>query len=194
MAKSVEVKLNEAIAELKAKVSPTKFTEVSEKLHGFAPIADKLKLVEEALAATIPNEADTSFTGLLGRMDHEFTESRKDVGVLFGLEPRTVAPIKETVAPINKHNGVADNGGEEFRESASAANSRKDRFAGGDAILLEHMTDPITKQPITEEQKRKLRGDKPAAYASLTEQKKKDYDFARAIGLNESDSLRVATI
>ena len=60
--------------------------------------------------------------------------------------------------------------------------------------MLETMTDPITKQPITEEQKRKLKGEKPAAYANLTEAKKKEYDFARAIGLNESDAMLVATI
>jgi hypothetical protein len=202
--KSVEVKLNEALAELKSKVSPTKFTEVSEKLSGFAPIADKLKLVEEALAEQMPDESDRSFTGMMNRMTHEFREAKTDCGVLFDLEPRTAPTVKETVAPINKHNGACENFVEgspfnEGRTAGTAANStRKDSFAGGDAVLLEHMTYPPQHpnhgQRISEADKSKLRGEKPAAYANLTEKKKKDYDFARQIGLSEADALRVATI
>jgi hypothetical protein len=198
----IYAQFNEALAKLK-EASASKFDEVSTKLTTIKSIEAKLNCVTEAIAnvATIPDESDRSFTALVSRTEQEFAEAKRDCGVLFGVEPRATATVKETVAKIQKHNGAAENfvEGSPFNEGRTAvdtaANStRKDRFAGGDAILIEHMTHPVTKQPLTEAEKSKALGGKPAAYANLTAQKKKDYDFARLIGLNESDALKVATI
>jgi hypothetical protein len=195
---------NEALAKLK-EASASKYDEVTNKLTTIKSIEAKLNCVTEAIAnvATIPDESDRSFTALVSRTEQEFAEAKRDCGVLFGIESRTAQTVKETVAPIKKHNGSVESFVEgnpynllEGRTAVdTAANStRKDRFAGGDAILIEHMTHPVTKQPLTEAEKSKALGGKPAAYANLTAQMKKDYDFARLIGLNESDALKVATI
>jgi hypothetical protein len=98
--------------------------------------------------------------------------------------------------PIKKHNGVADNGRGGFEVFTESANSfsegyvttKRNLFAKGDKALFNVME---SEGRITSEQKRTLLGEQPSEYDNLTEQQKKDFAFARAIGLSESDAFKV---
>lgn len=109
----------------------------------------------------------------------------KDVGVVRAKES----------APIRKHNGAGDNfveGNplgrtvEEFRESSNNFSSgyikeTTDPCAKGDKILYEALGIPMP-------------GAKPSGYETLTEAQKKEFDFARMIGISEADSFRLVKI
>ena len=76
----------------------------------------------------------------------------------------------------------------EGRTAGTVINSTRDeKRAASDKMLHEAMG-------LSAEQHRILTGGKPAEYANLTEKQRKDFDFARLIGLSESDALKVATI
>ncbi len=111
----------------------------------------------------------------------------KDVGV-----------VREA-APVRKHNGAADNfiennpfrPLEEFRESAnnfSAGYTKEttDHCAKGDKVLFDGL---LKLGKITEAEHKKLTSDKPEGYSQLTEQKQKDFDFCRAVGLSEAQAF-----
>lgn len=95
-----------------------------------------------------------------------------------------------------KHNGAADNGHEYFTESSGNSFS-----PGYDKVTnLNESLDKITADgllavgAITEAQHRKLTGEKPKEYNQLSEQQQKDFDFCRAIGISEADSLTVVSL
>ena len=105
---------------------------------------------------------------------------------------------------IPKHNGADDNFVEgspfnnehSFSEGyvAEADSTRKDIFAEGDRVLMESLTHPITKQRITEADKRKLTGGLPAEVAALSEAKQRTYREARMFGISEADAFRLTNI
>lgn len=101
--------------------------------------------------------------------------------------------VREAI--IRKHNGAADNGNvTEFRESGNSFSAgyvkeTTDPFDKADKIMFDSM---LKRGEITEAQHRKLLGMKPAEYDTLTEKQRKNYDSARLIGFNESDSLKLA--
>ena len=169
--KDIYTKLNEALAKLK-EGSASKHSEVTTKLSTINSTEAKLNCVNEALKESNP----------LGLPDIE--ESKRDpaVAILFGVEPRTAPTTKET-APITKHNGAAENFVEgsplnEGRTAGTLINSTRDeKRAASDKMLHEAMG-------LSAEQHRILTGGKPAEYANLTEKQRKDYDFARLIGLS----------
>jgi hypothetical protein len=99
---------------------------------------------------------------------------------------------------IRKHNGPSDNGNEDvyFKETTDGG-----VFAEGDKLIVESLLSRgeiavgrVNGGEITESAVRVALGQPPAAYANLTEAQKKEYDFARSIGISEADSLKVATL
>lgn len=197
--KSIEVKLTEALEKLKKSTSASKYKEVCEKLPTLLPIEAALKFVEEKLKITEANPL-----GLNGY--EEFTEdAKRDFPALFGVEPREVASTstskllteaEKAQRTIKKHNGVADNHGTgTFTESSSVPNNI---CAKGDAVMIEYMTypkqHPLYGQRLTEADKRKLLGEKPAEYANLSESQRKEFHFNRMIGISEADCFKLAKI
>lgn len=100
--------------------------------------------------------------------------------------------IVREAQPIRKHNGAADNFSEtnplrpveDFREGANSFSpgyitETTDPFTKGDKVLFEALGLPMP-------------GAKPEGYDKLTEAQRKDFDFARLIGINEADAFRVA--
>jgi|ERR1700733_9429058 len=96
---------------------------------------------------------------------------------------------------IRKHNGPGDNHPELLTESFTEGYVQETTTdpwrKQSDAALLDFME---SRGEITAEQKRIALGQSPAEYNNLTEAQRKDYDFGRAIGLSESDSLKVAKL
>jgi hypothetical protein len=90
---------------------------------------------------------------------------------------------------IKKHNGPADNGSADT--SAFTENRPHDIFAKGDRMMIEA---DFKHGKITAEQKRVLLGEEHPDVASLTETQKKEYKFARLIGISEVDSLKLVKI
>lgn len=182
--KSVEVLFSEALAKLK-EASAKKYDEVFSKFPQGATIEAKLNAVEAALA-TVKESANP-----LGLTDIEEAKRDPAVAILFGVEQRqTTTTNKEHAAPIKKNNGAGDtftegnpfNGGRGSSATAitEASSTRKDIFAKGDKIIKEALG-------ITEA--------KPSAeYAMLTEGQRKEFDFARAIGISEADAYKVVAI
>jgi hypothetical protein len=143
----------------------TKFAEACDALKK----ANKFKKFEEQRKSGMSIEAQLNLAEAV----------LKDVGVV-----RT----KEST-PIKKNAGAAEmfvegspfNGDRGNSFSEGYIKETTDPFAKGDKILCEALGIPMP-------------GQKPEAYEKLTEQKKKDYDFARAIGLSESDAFRLVKI
>lgn len=187
--KSNELKLNEALEQLK-KTSPSKYKEVCAKLPTLFPnIEAQVKCVEEALKLQEANP--------MGLTDIE--EAKRDYPLLFGVEARTGQTITET-APKGgvKHNGASDNfvEGSPFNEGRTPnteanKNTRKDIFTKGDRLVAESL---FKLGKITEVEKNKMIGEEPAEVATLTEKQQKEYRFARMIGISEADAIKVAKI
>lgn len=191
MAKSNEVKLNKALAKLKKRAPASKYEEVAGKLPALFPnVEAQVECVKTALKQF--TEADPLEEAL----------SDPAVAILFGREPKKKETIKET-APVVvvKHNGASENfvEGSPLNEGRSAANTetantRKNIFAKGDAILIENMTHPVTKQRLTEAEKRMLTGGKPAEYGNLTAKQQKEFDAAKMLGFSEGDAMKLARL
>jgi hypothetical protein len=104
---------------------------------------------------------------------------------------------------IRKNNGAGDNfveGNplgrtvEELRENSFSAGYIKETTnlcAKGDKVLFDGL---LKLGKITEAEHTKLTGQKPQGYTELTEQQRKDFDFARLIGISEADAFKVAKI
>jgi hypothetical protein len=187
--KSLEVKFNEALAELKKRVSKEKYDGVCQQYMPLATIEAKLNCVEAALG-TLSESANPL---KLENID----EAKRDYAVLFGVEPKTHATTKEKNAqPIKKHNGPADNfvegsplngdRGKAFTNTATRAEVSK-----GDKALADGL---LKLGKITEAEHAKLVGKKPAGYEKLNEGQRKEFEFARMIGLSEVDAFRVVNI
>jgi len=113
--------------------------------------------------------------------------------------------VRESRPPIRMHNGAGDNfveGNplgqkvEEFRENSNSFSpgfikETTNIFAEGDKVIADWM---LQKGKITEAEHRKMTGQKPEAYEKLTEQQRKEFDFARAIGLNETDAFKLVNL
>jgi len=101
---------------------------------------------------------------------------------------------------IPKYNGAAHNGYEEFRESGSSQEAGKPLIRGNDGgpilesdrLMVESLTHPTEHRKLTEAEKRKLLGQPPAEYDNFTEAQKRNFDFARAIGISEADALKLS--
>jgi hypothetical protein len=104
--------------------------------------------------------------------------------------------------PVRKNNGAGDNysegnpfrPAEEFRESSNNFSpgymkENANPCAKGDKVMFDWM---LKVGKITEADYRKLTGQKPAEYDRLTEQQRKEFDFARAVGISEADCLKLA--
>jgi hypothetical protein len=101
---------------------------------------------------------------------------------------------------IRKYNGAAHNGYEKFREADYSQQTGKSLIRGNDGgpilecdrLLVESLTHPTEHRKLTEAEKRKLLGLPPAEYDNFTEAQKKDFDFARAVGISEADALKLS--
>ena len=64
--------------------------------------------------------------------------------------------------------------------------------------MIESMTypkqNPLYGQRLTEADKRKLLGERPAEYTNLSESQRKEFDFNRMIGISEADCFKLAKI
>jgi hypothetical protein len=187
--KSLEVKFNEALAELKKKLSKKKYDEVCQQYMPLASIEAKLNCVEAALG-TLSESANPL---KLENID----EAKRDYAVLFGVEPKTQATTTEKSAqPIKKHNGSADN----FVEGSPLNGDRGKAFTNTDTRVEvsrgdKALADGLLKLgKITETEHAKLVGKKPEGYEQLSEQQRKEFEFARMIGLSEVDAFRLVNI
>jgi hypothetical protein len=185
---SIELKFHEALETLKEKASASKYNQVCGEYSKLSTIEAKFNCVEAAIAKVIKESDPMGLTNI--------DEAKKDpsVAMLFGNAPGVEKPITEAgQRTIAKHNGAAHNfvEGSPFNEGGSSTitetTTRKDIFAGGDAIINESLG-------LTADQQRALSGKQPTAYDTLTAKQKKDFDFARLIGLNEADSFKVAKL
>jgi hypothetical protein len=80
---------------------------------------------------------------------------------------------------------------EEFREDSNNfapgyVKEVKDPCAKGDKVLFDGL---LKLGSITEAEHSKLTGKKPEGYDKLSEQQRRDFDFARAVGLSEADAF-----
>jgi hypothetical protein len=105
--------------------------------------------------------------------------------------------------PVKKNNGAADNyvegnpvgpTAQEFRESSNNFSpgyikETTNPCAKGDKIMFDAW---LKEGKITEAEYSKLTGNKPEGYEKLSEKQRKDFDFARAIGISEADAFKVA--
>jgi hypothetical protein len=195
--KSLEVKFNEALTELKKKVSASKYDAVCKEYMKLTTLETKLNCVE---AAWVPvKESDTNtFLGRMQAINAELDEAMNEPGmaVLFDKEPKTKATNKES-APIKKHAGSAEmfvegspfNGDRANAVSATNSNPAAALAAKSNKIMVDF---ELQTGRITEAQHRKLTGQKPAEYDTLSEQQRKHFDDATMLGFNESDSLKLA--
>jgi hypothetical protein len=186
--KSLEVKFNEALAELKKKTSKEQYDEVCKQYMAITSIEAKLNCVVAALGMS-----ESANPLKLENID----EAKRDYAVLFGVEPKTHATTKEKNAqPIKKHNGSADN----FVEGSPLNGDRGKAFTNtetraevskGDKALADGL---LKLGKITEAEHAKLLGKKPEGYENLNEGQRKEFEFARMIGLSEVDAFRVVNI
>jgi hypothetical protein len=199
--KSIETKFAEAMDALK-KAGRTK--QFDEKAKGCTTIEAKLNCAEDVLkAAGIIREqestkpANKKTTVQESESVEDIEEVKRDCPFLFDVEPRSQATTKESAAPVRKHNGSAEN----FVEGSPFNGDRGRSFSAGyiikevadlgkgDKIMFDGL---LKLGKITEAEHSKLTGAKPDGYNQLTEQQKKEFDFARLIGISESDAFRVA--
>lgn len=177
MAKSIHVKLNEA---LEALDKAGKRKQYNEKVQPQMNVESRLNLAEAILSGkSTPTKESAS------RFLEELVEAQREYGVLFGGQPAVSNEIVKP--PIVKHNGVADNGGASVGMTEN--NTRKDIFAKGDKVMFDSM---LRRGEITEAEHCKLTTGKPAEYKQLSEAQKKEFDIAQFVGINEADCLRLA--
>lgn len=112
-----------------------------------------------------------------------------------------IIPVKESKPRL--HNGATDNfvennplgrTVEEFRESANSFSpgfikETISPYTGGDKALADGL---LRLGKITEAEHRQLTGAKPAGYDQLNDKGKREFDFARAIGISEAGALQLA--
>ena len=187
--KSLEVKFNEALAELKKKASATKYDEVCQQYMPLTTIGAKLNCIEQALK-TVLKESNT-----LNLTDIE--EAKRDHAILFGVEPKRTTTNKESAAPIRKHNGKADSfvEGNPLHRSegrpAQVTETSKDTCSKGDKVLADGF---LQLGKITEAEHTQLTGKKPAGYERLSEAQRKDFDFARLVGIGIADAFKLVEV
>jgi hypothetical protein len=193
--KSLEVKFNEALTELKKKVSASKYDAVCKEYLKLPTMEAKLNCVEAALVPVKESDTNT-FLGRMQAINAELDEAMNEPGmaVLFDKEPKTTVTNKES-APIKKHNGAVENfvEGSPFngdRANAVSATPTSKRTKG-DIVILDDM---LKRGEMTEAQHRKALGLKPEGYEQLSEQQKRDFDFATLCGISEVDAFRLTKI
>jgi hypothetical protein len=116
----------------------------------------------------------------------KFYESRKSgspIEVQLNCAEAVLAGKVKESAPVRKHNGVNDNGGTEFRESAGITEPA-DIFAKGDGLLYKGLG-------ISEGDQRRLM-ELPPVGTNLTPTQLREFRFLRGINLSEADAVRGA--
>ena|ERR1700685_2665390 len=124
----------------------------------------------------------------------KFEETRK-AGSPVEVQLNLAETILKESRVIRKHNGAVETfvEGNPFNQSRGSSFSEgyvqetTNPFAGGDKIINEALG-------LSAEEQRVLAGQPPAEYATLTEAQKRDFDFARLIGISEVDAFKVAKI
>jgi hypothetical protein len=181
-----------------------------EKAKGRTSIEAKLNAAEAVLKdAGILRESSTKtdrMTEVMQQLSNEqhrvFSEQRKknaNMGYEEQLKLAEAILSGEFKPPTKKNNGGSDN----FNESNPWNGDRTNNFSPGyitettnpcekgDKIMIDWL---LNNGKITEAQHRKLTGQKPEGYEQLSEQQRKEFDFARLIGISESDAFKVARI
>lgn len=211
--KSVEVMFAEAMDALK-KVGHTKqYEEASKAFTKETTIEVKLNCVEsilkdagivrvkesgipcvESAVARLSHEQYQVFAKRLGKNPQMSFEDQRKLA-----ESILQGEIKE--ATTRKHNGAVENfvegspfngdRGNNFSPGYTKHNTAKDVAAKSDKVMFDHM---LKRGEITEAQHRKLTGQKPLGYEKLSEQQRRDFDFACAIGISEADAFKLADI
>jgi hypothetical protein len=187
--KSIEILFNEALAKLK-EASASQYEKTSEQCRSLPNIEAKLNCVDEALKSVMKESNPLSLS--------DIEEAKRDHAILFGVEPKRTTTNKESAAaPIKKHNGSADN----FSESnpfhraehrpVQATENNKDTGSKSDKVLADGL---LKLGKITEAEHATLTGKKPAGYERLSEQQRKDFDFARLVGISEADAFKLMKV
>lgn len=209
MAKSVEVRFHQACEALK---KANKFKTFEEQLKpqkeklGLVPIEVQLNLAETVLKdAGVVRESATGTMGeavqqLSAAQYQVFSEQRKKNPNMSWEEQLKLAEAilrGEFKPATKKNNGAASN----FVEGSPFNGDRANSFSPG---YVQETTNPCTdgdrliadwmlkNGKINEAQHRKLTGQKPEGYEQLSEQQRKEFDFARLINISEADAFKVA--
>lgn len=106
---------------------------------------------------------------------------------------------KKSVRNIKKNNGGAANfvegsplNGDRGDATITENNTRQAKaVAKGDKALADGL---LKLGKITEAEHRKLTGCKPEGYEQLSEAQRKDFDFARLVGISEADAFKLVKI
>ena len=106
------------------------------------------------------------------------------------------AGVVREAQPIKKHNGSVDTfvEGNPFGRTAEEfspgyTKDAKSITAKSDQLLFDGL---LKVGGISEAEHRKLTGCKPEGYDKLSETQRKEFDFARAVGISEADSFKLA--
>ena len=185
--KSIYNKLAEALDALDKAGKRKQF---NEKVQPQMTTESRLNLAESILGEKIADkfgDVKKESTNPLQLVDIE--EAKRDHAILFGLEPKTTT--KEGAAHIKKNNGAAANfvegspfNGDRSKAPITETNKSKEHVGksgkSGDQILRESLGIPEVK-PSSE-------------YDNLTEAQKREFNFARLIGISEADSFKLVKI
>jgi hypothetical protein len=194
--KSIHNKLNEALAAID---KAGKRKQYNEAVRPEMTTETRLNAAESILNATISNKFGEAakpvnqFKANADALDEALSEP--GVAILFGKTPKTT---KENATPIKKNAGAAEMfvEGSPFNGDRSnttvVPETKKDVYSKGDKALADGL---LKLGKITEAEHAKLTGNaRPQGYEKLSEKQKKEYDFARLIGINESDAFKVARL
>jgi hypothetical protein len=201
--KSLFNKLAEA---LEALDKAGKRKQFDEKVKSEMTTEVRLNIAESILNVNISDKYGEAAktTDPLKKTEDDLEEAKRDYAVLFGVEPRKKATNKETAQPITKNNGAVQNfvEGSPFNEGRSGG-----RNAGGTTVtetdskitkkrkaMIESCADSMG---CSKKEARAFLGlppKKPKAYKNLSEGQQKEFDFARMIGISESDAFKLVAL
>ena len=186
MAKSVEVKLNEALDKLK-KTSAKKYKEVFSKMReAFTPIEGststpierQLAMVEAALGIVKESKSSKDFLVRMTALTEELNES---------VEPR------QANTPISKKNGADFVEGNPFnitegRRPGVTNITESDKITQRKKRMFKHLVEG-GKDP---REARAFLGIEEPLPEGLDERQAKEYKFARRCGISEADAMTLA--
>lgn len=202
--KDINTRFAEAVEALK-KAGRTK--QFDEKVKGCTTIEAKLNAAEAVLKdAGIVRESASNLPTTMGEVVKQLSDDqykvfseqrRKNTNMSWEDQYKLAEAILkgEFKPPIKKNNGAADkfvegnpfNQGDNF-STGYVKETIKSHLQKGDKVLFDGL---LKLGKITEAEHSKMTGKKPEGYDKLTEQKRKDFDFAIAVGLSESDAFKL---
>jgi hypothetical protein len=181
--KSIENKFAEALEALDKAGKRKRFDEASKNC---GTIESKLNCAESILGARISDRFGEAAktNNPLGLEDIE--ESKRAFPLLFGLDPK---PATREAAPVRKNNGRVENfvEGSPFNEGRPTTEERVDPR---EAQVKNYM---LTCK-ISEADARRVLGLAPKEVVALGKAASAEYQFARSIGISESEAMKLVNL